>query len=214
MKDNLKLKHGLIKQSLSPVFCLLIIRHMHLDYLRLIRSFSDTMKINPWMTILKALNHPRFGELLIVVIGIMFVVSSLLSIPAFNSIQEAGFESQGEMPTDIEEMSGAAASFLVTFILPLLIDELSTPQKWISYLLVIVIVYAVLYQSNLYYQNPVLALMGYKVFSFKVKNPDADSGMKADKKYIGITWKTIITKDSAIQCKYISDDVFLVYNER
>lgn len=102
MKDNLKLKHGLIKQSLSPVFCLLIIRHMHLDYLRLIRSFSDTMKINPWMTILKALNHPRFGELLIVVIGIMFVVSSLLSIPAFNSIQEAGFESQGRIKKPVD----------------------------------------------------------------------------------------------------------------
>ena len=214
MKDNLKLKHGLIKQSLSPVFCLLIIRHIHLDYLRLIRAFSDTMKINPWMTILKALNHPRFGELLIVVIGIMFVVSSLLSIPAFNSIQEVGFESHAEMPIDIEEISGVAASFLMTVILPLLIDELSSPQKWISYLLVIVVVYAVLYKSNLYYQSPVLGLLSYKVFSFKVKNPHAASGMNSDMKYIGITRKTMITKEAAIKWKHIADNVFIVYNER
>ena len=211
MKDNLHLKRGLITQSLSPVFALLIIRHFHLDYLRLTGHFFRCLRSSPVETLGKTIVHPRFGELLIVVGGIVWIISSLVSIPAFNATQDAGFESRGEMVIAVEEQRDAAASFLMTFILPLLIDELSTPQYWISYMLVIVVVYAVLYQSNLYYQSPVLAFLGYKVFKFKVLNPA--SGFEEDREYIGITKNNMITEDAAIIWKHIADDVFLVYNE-
>lgn len=54
------------------------------------------------------------------------------SIPAFKGVQEARFESHGEMIIAVEEQKDAAASFLMTFILPLLIDELSSPQYGVS----------------------------------------------------------------------------------
>lgn len=211
MKDNLHLKRGLITQSLSPVFALLIIRHVHLDYPRLIGRFFSCVGKSPIETIMKALTHPRFGELLVIVGGIIWIVASLISIPAFKATQDAGFESRGEMVIAVEEQKDAAASFLMTFILPLLIDELSSPQYWFSYILVIVVAYAVLYQSNLYYQSPVLAFLRYKVFKFKVLNPY--DGLEEDKEYIGITKKNMITEDAAIMWKHIADDVFLVYNE-
>ena len=211
MKDNLHLKRGLITQSLSPVFALLIIRHVHLDYPHLIGRFFSCVVKSPIETIMKALTHPRFGEFLVIVGGIIWIVASLISIPAFKATQDAGFESRGEMVIAVEEQKDAAASFLMTFILPLLIDELSSPQYWFSYILVIVVVYAVLYQSNLYYQSPVLAFLGYKVFKFKVLNPY--DGLEEDKEYIGITKKNMITEDAAIMWKHIADDVFLVYNE-
>lgn len=211
MKDNLHLKRGLITQSLSPVFALLIIRHIHLDYPHFIGRFMSSVASNPIETIMKALIHPQFGELLVIVVGIIWIVASLISIPAFKATQDAGFESRGEMVIAVEEKKDAAASFLMTFILPLLIDELSSPQYWFSYILVLVVVYAVLYQSNLYYQSPVLAFLGYKVFKFKVLNPY--DGLEEDKEYIGITKKTMIIEDAAIMWKHIADDVFLVYNE-
>ena len=211
MQDNIYLKRGLITQSLSPVFLLLIIRHIHLDYTRLIVRFLFCVAIRPSETIIKALIHPRFGELLVVLVGAIWVIASLISIPAFKSTQDAGFESRGEMIIVIEEQKDAAASFLMTFILPLMIDELSSLQYWFSYMLVIVVVYAVLYQSNLYYQSPVLAFLGYKVFKFKVKNPV--DGFKENKEYIGITKKYMITEEAAIMWKHIADDVYLVYNE-
>lgn len=211
MKDNLHLKRGLTTQSLSPVFALLIIRHVHLDYPHLIDRFFSCVVKSPIETIMKALTHPRFGELLVIVGGIIWIVASLISIPAFKATQDAGFESRGEMVIAVEEQKDAAASFLMTFILPLLIDELSSPQYWFSYILVIAVVYAVLYQSNLYYQSPVLAFLGYKVFKFKVLNPY--DGLEEDKEYIGITKKNMITEDAAIMWKHIADDVFLVYNE-
>ncbi len=211
MTDNLHLKRGLITQSLSPVFVLLIIRHIHFDYLHLVDRCLSCVTASPIETIVKVLMHPRFGELLIVIGAFIWVVASTLSIPAFKAIQVAGFESYGERVIIIEEQKDASASFLMTFILPLLIDELSSPQYWFSYILVIVVVYAVLYQSNLYYQSPVLAFLDYKVFKFKVLNPA--NVFKEDKEYIGITKNNLITEDAAIMWKHISDDVFLVYNE-
>ena len=212
MKDNLNLKLALIKQSLTPVYVLLIIRHTHLDYLCLIKLFFKKVQSAPMETIFIALMHQRFGELLIVVFCIVMLVSSIISIPAFNTTQDVGFESRGEMPVVINEEKDAAASFLMTFILPLLIDDLTSPQYWISYLLIIFVVYAILYQSDLYYQSPVLSLLGYKVFTFKVSNPS--DGLRSDKEYIGITKNNMISEDAAIMWKHIANDVFLVYNER
>ena len=213
MEDKLYLKRGLITQSLSPVFALLIIRHMHLDYPLLISRFLNRLSSNSIEAIEKAIKHPRFGELIIVIIGMIWVASSIISIPAFRATEEAGFISKGEKVVATDEKKDAAASFLMTFILPLLIDDLSSPQNWISYILVLLVVYAVLYQSNLYYQSPVLAFLGYKVFTFKVLNPYKPTGLKEDKEYIGITRKTMITEEAAILWKHISDGVFLVYNE-
>ena len=203
MKDNLNLKRGLITQSLSPVFVFLIIRHFHLDYPQLVGQFVSRLLSSPVEAVAKAVTHPRCGEFLIVVFGIVWIISSLISIPAFKATQVAGFESHGERVIVVEEQRDAAASFLMTFILPLLIDELSTLQYWLSYIFVIVVVYAVLYQSNLYYQSPVLALLGYKVFKFKVLNPE--KGFEANREYIGISKNNMITEDAAIIWKHIAD---------
>ena len=211
MKENLHLKRGLIIQSLSPVFVLLIIRHLHLDYFHLIKSFFTHLETNPQGTVLKALGHPRFGEFLIIIVGLSWIVFSFISIPAFKATQNAGFVSKGEFAIEVSEEQDAAASFLMTFILPLLIDELSSPQYWISYILVIIVVYAVLYKTNFYYQSLILALLGYKVFKFKLLNPTGD--LIEDKEYIGITRNKMIAADVAIMRKHIADNVYLVYNE-
>ena len=212
---NLKLKRGLITQSLSPVFVLLVIRHFHSEYFALISHFLIAFKEEPCSTIAKAWCHNLFGELIVFIVGIVWVVGSLLYIPAFAGTQNHGFHSHGEHIVSVEEKRDAAASFLMTFILPLLIDELTTPQYWISYLLVIVVVYAVLYQSNLYYQSPVLAFLKYHIYEFNVVNPDETDpeGFKKGKTYIGITRRSEIIEDAVIKWKKISDDVYLIYNE-
>ena len=212
---NLKLKRGLITQSLSPVFVLLVIRHFHCEYTRLICRFFDHLLKDPCTAITMAWCNEMLGELLIFLVGILWIIFSLLYIPAFAGTQNHGFHSHGEQIISVEEKRDAAASFLMTFILPLLIDELTTPQYWISYLLVIVVVYAVLYQSNLYYQSPVLAILKYHVYEFKVLNPDETDieGFKEEKSYIGITRGRGITDEAVIKWKKISDDVYLIYNE-
>ena len=212
---NTKLKCGLITQSLSPVFVLLVIRHFHSEYLHLSMRFFTRLLKEPCMAASTAWNHEMLGEMILFLLGIVWIIRSALYIPAFAGTQDHGFHSHGEQIVSVEEKRDAAASFLMTFILPLLIDELTTPQYWISYLMVIGVVFAVLYQSNLYYQSPVLAILKYHVYEFKVMNPvETDrEGFKHDKTYIGITRGRGITDDAVIKWKKISDDVFLIYNE-
>jgi len=212
---NLKLKRGLIIQSLSPVFVLLLIRHFHCEYFRLVKHFFTLLYIEPCSAMTLAWKHEMFGELLVFLLGVLWLICSAIYIPAFARTQDHGFHSHGEQIISVEEKRDSAASFLMTFILPLLIDELSSPQYWISYLLVIVVVCAVLYQSELYYQSPVLAFLKYHIYEFKVINPcetDTD-GFKNEKIYIGITRGSGITDGAVIKWKKIAGDIYLIYCE-
>ena len=212
---NHKLKRGLITQSLSPVFVLLVVRHFHCEYYALASRFFILLIKEPCLAITMAWGNELLGEFLIFSVGVIWIIRSVLYIPAFAGTQKSGFHSHGEQSISIVEKRDAAASFLMTFILPLLIDDLATPQYWISYLLVIVVVCAVLYQSNLYYQSPVLALLKYRVYEFKVLNPDENDpeGFKREKAYIGITRGSGITDEAVIKWKRIADDVYLIYYE-
>lgn len=213
---NLRLKRGLIIQSMGPLFLLLIIRHCHvIKYRDLMGKFVSRLQISPYNTVCQTINHPMFGELVIFCVSIILVILAFIYGCGFRTTHTCGFTSKGEKVTSIEEYKDAAASFLMTFILPLLIDDLSTPQMWISYILILVVVYAVLYKSDLYYQSPVLALLGYRVFKFKVLNPDekVPYGFKRDKDYIGITYGKMITDGATIKWKNIADDVYQVLYE-
>ena len=214
-EENLFIKRDLIRQSLSPLFGVLLVRHVHCDFITLIGKFLNNVWINPKTTIIKALIHPRFGEMIIVFISFFWVVSAYLSYIAFEEKQLAGFENKGDILIVLEEKKEVAASFLMTFILPLLIDDLSTPQNWISYIIILVIVCKVLYQSNMYYQSPVLAMIGYKSFTFKFKKDNCnDSDIDNGETYIGITKNKMIPNNASIVWKYISDDVYLVYEQK
>jgi hypothetical protein len=67
-------------------------------------------------------------------------------------------------------------------------------------------------RSNTFYQNPVLAAMKYRTFSFKFLNPDNDI-INPDRIYIGITNGKPIAEEAVIKRKYISDGVFVIYND-
>lgn len=54
--------------------------------------------------------------------------------------------------------------------------------------------------------------MRYRTFSFKFLNPNRDIKYP-DKIYIGITHGKQITEEAVIKRKYISDDVFVIYNK-
>ena len=210
--ENKYLKCGLIMQSLSPVCLLLIIRHVHGDFLALFARFCDAFAVDWMSAICKAFFHQRFGEMLAVFVSLIVIVLTVLSYLAFGEVQTNTFENHGEKVIEIKEEREAPAIFMMSFVLPLLMDDLSSPQKWISYIAVVYIECRVLSKTNLYYKSPLLALLGYKVFSFQVANPDELYGLKKDETYIGITKGKRIDKSRVIVWKYIADNVLLVYN--
>lgn len=207
MKENKKLKFALIFQSFGPLFFILCVKHFHCEYGHLINSFVQSWDIQ------KSLNHSLFGEMVIFGIGIVWLIYSVICIPAFSGTQKAGFNSYGEMLADVEELKDSGASFMMTFLLPLLIEDLDSIHGLITYIIVIFFVFIILYKSNLYYQNPVLTILGYHVFSFRVYNAYEQGGMQNCSPCIGITRRHMVTTKAAIRWKYISDNVFVVYNE-
>lgn len=104
------------------------------------------------------------------------------------------------------------ATFLVTYVLPLLTDDVSSFRGLIVFLIMIIMVIMLLSKSNTFYQNPVLAAMGYRTFSFEFSDPNRDIKYPG-KIYIGITYGKQIKEEEVIKRKYISDDVFLIYND-
>ncbi len=117
-----------------------------------------------------------------------------------------------EEDDDIEVKSyttDVGVGFFMTFVLPLLLDNLGELQDLLVFILMITLVIILMWRTNLYYQNPVLTILGYKTFSFEINNPE-DIRLKGNQ-YIGITKK--FKGDGIIKYLYIADDVFLVYDK-
>lgn len=72
------------------------------------------------------------------------------------------------MPND------SGATFLVTYVLPLLTDNVESVRGLIVFLTMLIMVIMLLSSSNTFYQNPVLVAMKYRTFSFKFSNPAND----------------------------------------
>lgn len=200
-------------QSFAPLFLLLTIKYLDISlYLKLIRKFIDTFPEARIKVFYVVLNHPSFGSFVVSLIGIIWLLFTVAIALGFGGMQEAGFKSAGEK-IEIEELSNdGSATFLVTYVLPLLTDDVESIRGLIVFLAMLIMVILLLTNSGMFYQNPVLAAMKYRTFSFKFLNPSNDI-IDPERKYIGITYKGPINEKKVIKRKYISDGIFVIYND-
>lgn len=211
-ENNLKLKRDLVFQSFAPLFMLLFIKHFKKNYLDLVCEFFDALCSMGITAFYVALNHSYFGELVVFFISMCWLVVTILISLGFKGIMKAGFVSAGERIKIVDSPNDGGATFLVTYVLPLLTDDIKDVRGLIVFLTIIIMVILLLTKSNTFYQNPVLMAMGYRTFSFTFKNPAIDIP-DSQKVYIGITGKNSIDDDSIVKRKYISDGVFVIYKE-
>lgn len=203
----------MIIQSFAPLFLLLTIKHFNIPlYLSLIKKFVVSILDNGIKTFGQAVTHPAFGEFVVFLIGICWLTVTVVIAFGFKAMQTAGFKSAGEEILIDDTNNDNSATFLVTYVLPLLTDNLSNLRELIAFLVLLIMVLVLMINSKSFYQNPVLAALKYRTFSFKFVNPDSDIEDK-EKTYIGITRRMPITEDAVIKRKYISDGVFLIYND-
>lgn len=211
--DNLHLKRSLVIQSFAPLFLLLTIKHLDTNlYWRLFCDFISTFTEKGVVAFSIALNHASFGGFVVSVMGICWLVLTIFIALGFNGIQKAGFNSVGEQIIIEDAPNDTGATFLVTYVLPLLTDDVESVRGLIVFLIMLIMIIMLLTSSNTFYQNPVLGAMKYRTFLFKFLNPDKDI-THSDRVYIGITHGDSIVEDSVIKRKYISDGVFVIYND-
>ena len=103
---------------------------------------------------------------------------------------------------DVTENS---VTFFVTYITPLVLDDIDKGRGFFSFITIAVLLILLIRNTNLYYQNPFLTILGYRSFYFHFEGED---GIE----YIAIT-KGNFDKLKLIKRKRISDDVYLVYNK-
>ncbi len=98
----------------------------------------------------------------------------------------------------------------MTYVLPMAMDDLDTWKGLIVFGILMVMLFALMWKTNLYYQNPVLTVLGYEVFSFKFETTQLTE--YSGKECIGITRGTVSVGHS-IKRQKISDNVFLIYED-
>lgn len=113
--------------------------------------------------------------------------------------------------TEIQKISESGVTFFMTYVLPMAMDDLNTIKGLSVFVVLMVMLFVLMWKTNLYYQNPILTILGYEVFSFKFETTQVEEFKNVE--CIGITRGKVREKHS-IKRQRISDNVFLVYEER
>ena len=135
------------------------------------------------------------------VLWILLAIAYYVSFAAFKwSDVLSGYEI-----VDAEEREGAGLNFFLTLIVPLVIDDVGTIRGFLSFIVIMAIICLLLYQTNLFYANPVLAILGYHIYEFSFKANQSFGYQKC----IGLC-KGRIQEGQAIEYKVITEKVLYI----
>ena len=166
--ENLILKRSLVLQSFAPLFILLTIKHIKLDtFWHLMVSFIKLFSDKGLVAVSIAVKNENFGSFVIFIISLMWLLATFIIAIGFRGMQKSGFKSAGEQILIEDSPNDSGATFLVTYVLPLLTDDVSSIRGLIVFLVLLLMAIALLINSNTFYQNPVLSAMKYRTFTFK-----------------------------------------------
>ena len=210
MTDNSAMKRALIMQSFAPLFLILLIKYFDFELFDLCKKFFEIVLNNPICALIKAVSHSAFVTFILEFFCLLWIVYSVCSVRKFEKSQLANFVSVGESIVEIEKISDSGVTFFMTYVLPMAMDDLDTWKGLVVFGILMLMLFALMWKTNLYYQNPVLTVLGYEVFSFKFETTQLTE--YREKECIGITRSTV-SEGHSIKRQKISDNVFLIYED-
>lgn len=211
MKENKILKWLLIIQSFTPLFFLLLIKYFDHTLFGLVNKFFKLIfSGNVIDALLKAFCHEKFLQLLLIIVCTVLVIWGVWIYFYFGRVQTAGFTDRAEKISVGSDTTETSVAFFVSYIIPMLLDDITKLKGFICFTIIITMLILLMRNTNLYYQNPILAVIGYKTFEFQFTETN-DSSLKG-KDYIAIT-KGKVDESKIIKRKYITDNVFVIYNK-
>lgn len=209
MDENLKLKRYLILQSFAPLFLLILIKNFSINRIILIGKFIKSLLKTEFSVLFKLFNNKETLVVIVIIICIIWILFSIFAYWQFSNFQTSGFEEEDRMNIK-GYTTDAGVGFFMTFVLPLVIDDIDKLNNFIVFFLMIFLIIILMWRTNLYYQNPVLTILGYTSFSFEMGKSD-DKRFEG-KECIGIT-KNKINGSGVIKYQRIADNVFVVYDK-
>lgn len=210
LKDDRKLKVYLVLQSFCPLFILLLIRHIG-AYGSLIIKFIKGPFWGEGSVWKKVCDCDVLGDVVITAICITWLIGTIIVGLGFKNLQHVGYDHYGETIIVKEEKKDSGVNFLVSFVLPLLMDDVTTFRGFLFFALLLSMVICLVMRTDMFYQNPVLAALKYKVYTFQFNNPYND--VDENREYIGITKGNIPDSKVNIKRRYIADGVFIITDD-
>lgn len=209
MEDNLKLKWFLIMQSFFPLALLLFVKYIDCGLVK---------KTAFWVAGLwEKANDVHFSEILekpfVVVLLVLCAVWILVSILAgtqLRGVWKADFIDHSEKIHVQKYITDGSVLFYMTILFPLIMDDLGDKRNFVLFVIIMALLIRLMWRTNLYYQNPVLTILGYRILEFEFKDTNDDS--LKNKMFIGIT-RGMVNEEKIIKRQFISDNVFLIYNK-
>lgn len=209
-EENLKLKRKLVIQSFLPLFIFIFIKYFDYRMISGLCHFIRELMQGEFSAANRIWNHPYMGPCVVTFISLVCSLYGITAIWQFKNMQVSGFVDAGEIIAVEEEITDSGITFFMTFVLPLLLDDVETLRGFLIFTGILGLVLRLMWTTHLYYQNPILTLLGYRIYKFRFINPVMD-GCK-DKTMIAVC-RTGIAEDKIVKWKYISDDVCLMYNK-
>lgn len=113
-----------------------------------------------------------------------------------------GSKSLPERIVHLEDHNWEHLTFLVTYIVPLLsfdLDfDLEKDRNGLMFILIILIIGVIYVKTNIFYNNPTLALLGYHIYKVNT----------SQNKHIILISKDSLKLDDIIESKHISDNIY------
>lgn len=172
MKENKYLKWLLIVQSFLPLFFLVIIRCYNKIRGKMILDFILELFHGNHGVIGSALKHPEiYATSLLCFCAIMFVFGLLVYF-FFKKSQSFGFREEGKKIIIDADVTENSVTFFVTYITPLVLDDIDEGRGFFSFITIAALLILLMRNTNLYYQNPFLTILGYRSFYFHFEGED------------------------------------------
>ncbi|NCB42197.1 MAG: hypothetical protein EOM59_06215 [Clostridia bacterium] len=204
------MKWLLIIQSFFPLSLLLLIKYFDFEVFRMVEVFISQIMNTPLAVINNAISHPKFILVVLHFLCIVMILAGVFIYLIFKNIQGYDYVDKGERVSVLEDTTETSVAFFVTYIIPMMMDGIDKPRGFLCFLIIIVTLVLLMRNTNLYYQNPILTIIGYKTFRFSLLESPYKSMM--DKSFIAIT-RGAFDETKIIERKHISDNVYLLYNK-
>ena len=205
MKENKYLKWFLIMQSFLPLFILVIIRCSSKARWKLIFDFIRELSQGKGEAIEIALTHSEIFATSLLCISVLMLIGGLCIYRFFKKHQTSGFQEEATKIVVDADMTENSVAFFITYITPLVLDDIDEGRGFFSFFTIAALVILLMRNTNLYYQNPFLTILGYKSFCFHFEGENETAAIAITRGDFDAT--------KLIKRKRISDNVYLVYNK-
>ncbi|GIZ14020.1 anti-phage protein KwaA [Capnocytophaga catalasegens] len=179
------LKIGFYLLSLTLLFSLLFINEVDIPI-----CFEKECEFIGYEELMKKNIYPIF-YLFLIFLGLLFY-------PWFKYL----FKNNGDLPETIDKIENVNwenLTFLATYIIPLLSFDFDEGRNRLIFFLILLIMGIMFIKTNMYYTNPILAILGYHIYKISTKNRED----------IIVITKDILNKTDIVKLISLSDNVYI-----